>query len=316
MVGCVIVHNDTIIGQGYHKKNGESHAEVNAINSVKDLKMLEESTLFVNLEPCSHTGKTPPCSDIIIKYKIPRVVIGCIDPFPKVSGEGIKKMESAGITVQHGCLSTQSKELNKRFIIFHTKKRPYITLKWAQSQDKFIAPKNQKEPLWLTCEKSKELVHKWRGEEDAVLIGRITAKLDNPKLTVREVNGRNPIRIVIDRKLRLPNSINIYNDEARTITFNSVKNTKIGSNEFIKIDFKDMVNQILHVLYKKNIQSVIIEGGSITLQSFIDQEIWDEARVFTTKTMLLDGVRAPEINKGQYSKKKIGNDNLSIILND
>jgi len=316
MVGSVIVHQDKIIGEGYHQQYGSHHAEVNAINNVKDKSLLSESTLYVNLEPCAHFGKTPPCSDLIIEHKIPKVVIGCIDTFSEVSGKGIAKMEKAGIEVVVGVLEKQSKELNKRFFAFHEKKRPYIILKWAESKDGFIAPTNQTESFWMTSSVSKRLVHQWRSEEDAILVGRITAEKDNPSLTVREVEGNNPIRIVIDKDLKLSNDLNLFNQESKTLIFNSVKTEETDSNYFIKIYFNNLTKSILQELHQQNIQSVIIEGGSKTLQSFIDDNMWDEARIFTTKKELTDGVKSPNIKGEIVTTKEIGRDTLEIITNE
>ena len=313
MVGSVIVYNNKIIGEGYHEKYGSYHAEVNAINNVKDKSLLSDSTLYVNLEPCSHYGKTPPCSDFIIKHKIPKVVIGCLDTYSEVSGKGIEKMRNSGIDVKVGILEKESKELNKRFFTFHEKKRPYIILKWAESKDGFIAPKNQKEPFWMTSNTSKKLVHKWRSEENSILIGRITAEKDNPYLTVRKIKGSNPIRIVIDKKLALSNKLYIFNDEAKTIVFNEIKEEYNNSNTFVKTSFKNLIYNILKELYKQEIQSVIIEGGNKTLQSFIDKNIWDEARIFTTKKQLRRGVKSPEIEGKIISSKEIGDEVLEII---
>ena len=314
MVGSVIVYKDKIIGEGYHEKYGSNHAEVNAINSVIDKSLLTKSTIYVNLEPCSHFGKTPPCSDLIIKHKIPKVVVGCIDTFSKVSGKGIQKMRKAGIEVVTGVLNKESRDLNKRFFTFHEKKRPYIILKWAESKDGFIAPIDQKKPFWMTSEKSKKLVHNWRSEEDSILIGRITAEKDNPYLTVREINGKNPIRIVIDRNLKLPKHLNLVNSDADTIIFNEIKSSKSNNNNYIKINFNKLINNVLKVLYKQNIQSLIVEGGTKTLQSFIDNNLWDEARVFYTSSELTAGVYSPNIKGKIISSKEIDADLLEIIV--
>ena len=316
MVGSVIVYEGKIIGEGYHKNYGNAHAEVNAITSVKDKSLLQKSTLYVNLEPCAHFGKTPPCSNLIIEHKIPKVVIGCVDTFSEVSGKGIAKMEKAGIEVIVGVLEKESRDLNKRFFTFHEQKRPYIILKWAKSKDGYIAPQNQTESFWMTSSESKKLVHKWREEEDAILVGRITAEKDNPSLTVREVEGNNPIRIVIDKDLKLSTDLNLFNSEAETLIFNSVKTEKIYTNNFIKIDFNNLIKNILKELYKQNIQSVIIEGGNKTLQSFIDTNMWDEARIFTTNKELTDGVKDPNIKGEIITETEIGGDKLKIIRND
>jgi len=315
MVGCVIVFNNQIIGEGYHKKYGTAHAEINAIENVKDRSLLKKSTLYVNLEPCVHFGKTPPCTNLIIESEIPKVVIGCRDSYSEVSGKGIEKMQNIGIEVIVGVLEKESRELNKRFFTFHEKKRPYIILKWAESKDGFMAPLNQKKPFWMTSSESKKLVHKWRAEEEAILIGRITAKKDNPSLTVREVAGNNPIRIIIDKNLTLSGDLNLFNSEAKTIIFNSIKSEKTGTNYFIKIDFNYLIKKILKELHKQNIQSVKIEGGSITLQSFIDANIWDEARIFTANKLLSQGLKTPIIEGKIILERKIGTDTLEIITN-
>jgi diaminohydroxyphosphoribosylaminopyrimidine deaminase/5-amino-6-(5-phosphoribosylamino)uracil reductase len=315
MVGSIIVYNNKIIGTGYHKGFGLAHAEVNAIASVKDKSLLNKSTLYVNLEPCAHTGKTPPCANMIIEHKIPKVIIGCIDTFSKVSGKGVEIMKKAGIKVIVGILENESKELNKRFFSFHEKKRPYIILKWAKSQDNFIAPYKQIKPFWMTCTKSKELVHKWRADEDAILIGRITAEKDNPSLTVRKAVGNNPIRIIIDKDLKLLKSLKLFNSEAKTFIFNELTSLKKLENNYFKINFNNVINNILKELYNQNIQSIIIEGGAITLKSFIDSNIWDEARIFSTKKELLVGVKSPDI-KGLIRKEiEVGVDYLKIIEN-
>lgn len=313
MVGSVIVYNNKIIGEGYHEKYGSHHAEVNAINSVKDKSLLSKSTLYVNLEPCAHFGKTPPCSDLLIKNKIPEVVIGCVDTFSEVSGKGIERMRSIGIDVKVGVLENESRELNKRFFTFHEKKRPYIILKWAESKDGFIAPKNQTKPFWMTSSESKKLVHKWRAEEDAILVGRITAEKDNPSLTVREIEGSNPIRILIDKDLKLSADFNLFNNDAKTIIFNQIKSEKNNSNNYIKINFNDLTKNILQELHKQNIQSIIIEGGRNTLQSFIDKKLWDEARIFTTNKTLTEGVKPPAIEGKIISEDETGGDRFKIL---
>ena len=315
MVGCVVVFNDQIIGEGYHQEYGTSHAEVNAIENVKDKSLLKKSTLYVNLEPCAHFGKTPPCTNLIIESEIPKVVIGCIDSYSEVSGKGIEKMQNTGIEVIVGVLEKESRELNKRFFTFHEKKRPYIILKWAESKDGFMAPLNQNKPFWMTSSESKKLVHKWRAEEEAILVGRITAKKDNPSLTVREVAGSNPIRIIIDKNLKLSSDLNLFNSEAKTIIFNTIKSEETGTNQFVKIDFNYLIENILEELHKQNIQSVIIEGGSTTLQSFVDANIWDEARIFTANKLFSQGLKTPIIEGEIILEEEIGTDTLEIIIN-
>tara|TARA_B100001142_G_scaffold322362_1_gene370469 strand:- start:14744 stop:15754 length:1011 start_codon:yes stop_codon:yes gene_type:complete len=317
IVGSLIVYNGKVIGEGYHERPGSNHAEVNAINSVKDKSLLSKSTLYVNLEPCSHFGKTPPCSDLIIKCKIPTVVVGCIDTYSEVSGTGIEKLRKAGIDVKIEIMKKESRELNKRFFTFHEKKRPYIILKWAESKDGFIAPKYQTGPFWMTSAKSKKLVHKWRSEEDAILIGRITAEKDNPSLTVRETKGDNPIRIIIDKDLKLSSNLKLFNSKSETIIINEIKTDyKSKNNNYIKVDFNGLINNMLYELYKRRIQSLIIEGGATTIQSFIDKNIWDEARIFKANKNIENGVRPPKINGKISSEIQIDTDSLKIIIND
>lgn len=307
LVGSVIVYNNEIIGEGWHQKAGEPHAEVNAIHSVKDKSLLSKATIYVSLEPCSHFGKTPPCCDLIIANKIPNVVIGTIDPFAKVAGNGIKKLLEAGKKVTIGILEDECNELNKRFFTFHTKKRPYIILKWAESQDGFIAPlqRDKKEPVWITNEFSRQLVHKWRSEEQAILVGTNTVLEDNPSLTVRNWTGNNPIRIVLDQKKRIPKESPIFDTQANTLLIS--KDT---------INFKNAISsEIADFLFKNEIQSVIIEGGRQTLQTFIDANIWDEARVFKGAKALKNGIKAPLITSVNAKKEQLLDDQLLTFLN-
>ena len=295
MVGCVIVNDGEIIGEGYHKEFGKNHAEVNAINSVKDKSTLRKSILYVNLEPCCHHGKTPPCTDLIIKYNIQKVVIGCKDTFSKVSGKGIKKLKDNSVDVIYGVLEKDCVELNKRFFCYHIKKRPYIILKWAKSKDNFIAPINQEKPFWMTSEKSKKLVHSWRAEEDAILVGRKTVVADNPFLTVRTSKGKNPKRIIIDKELLLDIKSNVFDDQADTIVFNTIKSSTIDKTTYLKADFSKLNEDILNHLYNRNILSLIVEGGAITINSFIATNLYDEIRVFTADKFLKNGVNSPEL---------------------
>lgn len=319
MVGSVIVCNGKIIGEGWHKKSGEPHAEVNAVNSVKDKSLLKKSTIYVSLEPCSHFGKTPPCCDLIIENKIPNVVIGTVDPNIKVAGNGIKKLLEAGANVTVGILETECYEFNKRFFTFHEKKRPYIILKWAESQDGFIAPltKEEQKPVWITNEFSRQLVHKWRSEEQAILIGTQTAIDDNPKLDTRDWAGNNPVRIVLDQNNRIPKGRNIFNNQAKTIVLTNSSNTINEENTIFEIiDFKKNVAiQIADFLHKNQIQSVIIEGGRQTLQTFIDENLWDEARIFVGNNSFEKGTKAPSIALKNSIKQTIGNDVLIISRN-
>ena len=296
VVGAVIVHKGKIIGEGYHRKSGEAHAEVNAINSVKNQNLLKESTIYVSLEPCSHIGKTPACSTLIINKKIPRVVVGTIDPFNKVKGKGIKMLKQAGIDVTIGVLEKECRELNKRFFTYHEKKRPYVILKWAQTIDGFIDSDGKfSSESWITNNTSKALVHKWRTEEQAILIGRITAAKDNPQLNVRNWSGNNPVRLIIDLNDNLPKNLKIFDNSQKTIIYSYSKTEKSGENtEFIKLDKnKNITNQILSHLYKIGIQSLIVEGGEKVLSQFINSGNWDEARVFIGNKMFVSGVKAP-----------------------
>ena len=315
MVGCVIVNDGEIVGEGYHKEYGKNHAEVNAINSVKDKSVLKNSILYVNLEPCCHHGKTPPCTDIIIKYNIPKVVIGCIDTFSKVSGQGIKKLKNNSVEVIYGVLEKDCIELNKRFFCYHINKRPYIILKWAKSKDNFIAPINQEKSFWMTSDESKKLVHNWRAEEDAILVGRKTVVADNPSLTVRECEGKNPIRIVIDKELSLNEKSNVFDDQAETIVFNNIKTAIIDKITYLKADFNNLNQDILKQLYNRDILSLIIEGGAFTINSFIENGLYDEIRVFTTNKVLENGIKSPNIPEIKNSKKiTINNDKLEIYI--
>ena len=313
MVGCVIVNDGEIIGEGYHKEYGKNHAEVNAIHSVKDKSELKNSILYVNLEPCCHHGKTPPCTDLIVKYNIPKVVIGCIDTFSKVSGQGIKKLKDNSVEVIYGVLEKDCTELNKRFFCYHIKKRPYIILKWAKSKDNFIAPINQEKPFWMTSEKSKKLVHSWRAEEDAILVGRKTVVADNPSLTVRMCEGKNPIRIIIDKELSLDKKSNVFDDQAETIVFNNIKSAIINKTTYLKVDFNNLNEDILNQLYNRDILSLIIEGGTITINSFIEKNLYDEIRVFTTDKLLKKGINSPELpNINLIKTSIINNDKLEV----
>ncbi len=320
LVGSVIVHKNSIIGEGWHQKAGAPHAEVNAVNSVKDKSLLKKSTIYVSLEPCSHFGKTPPCSDLIIAKGIKKVVIGTIDPFAEVAGRGIKKLMEAGCEVQVGVLEQECQDLNKRFFTFHQKKRPYIILKWAQTIDGFIAPKIQekREPVWITNQYSKQLVHKWRSEEQSILVGTNTAIADNPKLNTRLWKGENPVRVVIDKDLKIPQESALFDGTIKTIVL--TENEKKSDNNnlaFEKLDFQQALpNQICEVLYRHNLQSVIIEGGARTLQTFIDNNLWDEARVFTGISEFHKGVKAPEFSGKMFSKTTLERDTLKFYKND
>ncbi len=320
MVGSVIVHNEKIIGEGWHQKAGEAHAEVNAINSVTDESLLKEATIYVSLEPCSHYGKTPPCSDLIIAKEIKRVVIGTMDPFAQVAGRGIKKLMEAGCEVNVGILEKECQELNKRFFTFHNHKRPYIILKWAQSFDGFIAPKNKasNRPIWITNKYSGQLVHKWRSEEAGILVGTNTALTDNPKLNVRNWTGNDPVRILIDKDQKVAVDSAIFSEKQQTIVLtNSEAKQDYPQNSSVEIiDFSDNISaEVCQVCYEKEIQSIIIEGGSKTLQQFFDAGLWDEATLFTGDVRLNSGIKAPKFSGKRICKMKIDSDTLEIFEN-
>ncbi|HXS56432.1 MAG TPA: bifunctional diaminohydroxyphosphoribosylaminopyrimidine deaminase/5-amino-6-(5-phosphoribosylamino)uracil reductase RibD [Hanamia sp.] len=296
-VGAVLVYEDKIIGEGFHKKYGDAHAEVNCINGVlsENKLLIEKSIIYVSLEPCNHFGKTPPCSDLIIKNNIKKVVIGCKDSYEEVAGRGIQKLKDAGVEVIAGILENQCRDLNKRFFCFHEKKRPYIILKWAQSANGKIGALND-ERILISNEYSNRLVHKWRSEEAGILIGTVTAQKDNPSLTTRLWPGKNPVRIIIDNQLKLSSKLNIFDHQQTTIIYNKLKNAIEGNLQFIKLEDDYFLKQLLYSLYEMNIQSILVEGGSKTLQSFIDAGLWDEARIITNEQMIIEnGIAAPQM---------------------
>lgn len=303
MVGAVIVCDGKIIGEGYHVRCGEAHAEVNAIRSVKDTSLLKHSTIYVSLEPCSHHGKTPPCADLIIEKQIPRIVIGCQDPFSKVAGRGIQKLKDAGREVTVGVLENECRHLIRRFIAFHTLHRPYITLKWAESADGFIdLHRNGGSPVILSTPLTSMMVHKKRAEHAAILVGTRTAELDNPSLNVRNWYGRSPVRLVIDRKLSLSPTLHLFDGSVPTLVFTEHSHNPLPNVEYLPINFEqDILPPIMQVLYERNLQSLLIEGGSTLLQSFIDTNLWDEAFAEESPIHLISGVNAPKMNdKNSY----------------
>lgn len=317
MVSCIIAHGNEIIGSGYHMQYGGPHAEVNAINSVhEDAKhLLPASTLYVNLEPCCHYGKTPPCTHLIIDKKIPRVVTGSSDPNPLVAGAGIELLRNAGVEVITGVLQKESDALNHRFITYFTKKRPYIILKYAQSKDHVMAPVGHAQ-FWLTNDDSKARVHLWRTQEQAVMIGKLTALIDNPQLTARLHKGNNPLRVVIDKTLAIPPHYNLFDNVAHTLVFNDTRSGTEGKTEYCAINFgKDVEQQVLTKLWDMKILSVIIEGGPYLLNSFIEKGLWDEARVFTTQHLLQHGKKAPALQGQLVHEEDLEGDNLKILLN-
>ena len=292
LVGSIIVHDGEIIGEGWHKKAGEAHAEVNAIMNVKDKSLLASSTLYVNLEPCNHYGKTPPCSQLIVKHNIPKVVIGCVDPFEQVKGTGISTLRNAGIEVVEGVLENEAKTLNKRFFCYHQNKRPYIILKWAQSRDGFLAPpphkRKKQAPIFLSTKEEQIKVHQWRTEEQSIAVGAQTVFDDNPSLTARWVSGKHPIRLVFDPNQRLKKHFKIFDDQAMTLHL-TAELLELSPRPSAKV----YLNAVADYLYQKNIQSIIVEGGRKTLTHFIENNFWDEARVFISKNNLSEGIKAP-----------------------
>lgn len=311
-VGCVIVHDGKIIVEGWHKKYGEAHAEVNAVNSVADVSLLRESTVYVNLEPCSHFGKTPPCADLLIKHAVKKVVVANKDSNPLVAGEGVKKLREAGIDVTLGVLENEGRELNKRFFTAIEKQRPYIILKWAQTADGFVARKNY-ESKWISNELSRQWVHRWRSEEDAVLVGTKTATHDNPALTVRDWSGRNPTRIVIDRFLRLHDHLHLFDGKQKTLCYNVLRHEEKRNLSLIRIDEENFITQLVKDLSKQKIQSVMIEGGAQTLRLFIDLNLWDEARVFTSPRLFYEGISSPKLKGRLVALERIESDVLEIF---
>ena len=317
LVGCCIVYQNRIIGEGWHQRYGEAHAEVNTIASVKseDRHLLSQSTLYVNLEPCCYHGNTPPCTDLILRHKIPRVVICSLDPNPRISGGGVKRLRTQEVEVYTGVLAHEGAWLNRRFFTFHNKKRPYIILKFAQSADGFISKKGKQ--TWISGKVAKRLTHKWRSEEDAILIGTNTAKIDNPQLTNRLWTGASPMRVVLDRVGRLSPDLQVFDDSTETIIF--------SENEDVKQFFKSyntnvtickiVLREVLSHLYERKIKSIIVEGGAQLLQSFISENLWDEARIFTAHHALNEGIAAPKITGEIVSQKNVDIDILTILKN-
>ena len=298
LVGSVVVYKGEVIGSGWHQKSGEAHAEVHSIRHVSDRSLLADSSLYVNLEPCSHYGKTPPCTDLIIQSGIRHVVIGMKDPFEKVNGRGIQKLRHAGVRVDVGIEAAACRELNKRFITTIEKQRPYIILKWAETLDRFLAPKTKttNDPVWISNLLSRTLAHQWRAEEQSILIGKQTALNDNPALTTRLHKGPSPIRLLIDPKEEVDRKAKVFNPDQKVIVFTANKSRTEAHIEYVAIDFSaNGLQQILSTLFQKGIQSILVEGGSITLQHFIDSGLWDEARVITGREKFVEGITAPNI---------------------
>ena len=316
MVGAVIVCNGRIIGEGYHQRCGEGHAEVNAIASVRDPNLLKQSTIYVSLEPCAHYGKTPPCADLIISKGIPRVVVGCMDPFAKVNGLGVKKLRDAGMEVEVGVLEKECQELNKCFMTFHSLHRPFVTLKWAQSADGFIGISGQRTAI--SNDLAQTICHKRRAEHQAIMVGRVTAETDNPRLDVRRWVGDNPVRVVIDRQLTLPTTLHLFDGTVPTVVFTARATAcHLPNTEYECIDFTtDIVPQMLHLLYNRGIQSLLVEGGARLLQSFIDAQMWDEAYMETSDQPLSQGVEAPVIRLGNVVSLEDIDGHIMTCLNN
>lgn len=323
MVGAVILHGGLIIGEGYTSPYGGPHAEVNAVQDAylrlgeAEAKVrFRRSTMYVSLEPCSHFGKTPPCADMLVELQFERVVIGCLDPFAKVNGQGIKKLQEADIDTTVGVLENACMFVNRRFFTRIQQQRPYVILKWAQTGDGFFSPESAMQQ-WISNKASKQLVHKWRGEEDAILVGTSTALIDNPTLTTRLWNGKNPKRILIDKELKVPADAAIFSEEAETIVFNAQQTDWQKNRKLIALEHFDLYlpQQLLYQLYLMDVQSLIVEGGAKTLQLFIDAGIWDEARVFISPHRWGQGKPAPQLKKIVSTEQKVGNDELKIYVN-
>ena len=317
IVGAIIVHENKIIGEGWHQKAGEPHAEVNAINQVSDKTLLTESTLYVNLEPCSHFGKTPPCADLIIQFGIKRVVIASRDPNPLVAGKGILKLKEAGVEVIEAILKKEAEFLNRRFYTFHQKKRPYIIMKWAQTEDGFISPLTNKtnRPFWISNNLSRQKVHQWRSQEASILVGVQTVVTDNPILNTREWPGNNPLRIILDPSDRIPEDATLLKDKLRTIILCKKKTKRhLKENKEYHILNPFNLDSLIKFCYKKNILSLFIEGGQKTLNYFIKDQLWDEARIFTSKQKFKKGINSPEFFAPLFSKEELGDNTLKIYF--
>jgi diaminohydroxyphosphoribosylaminopyrimidine deaminase/5-amino-6-(5-phosphoribosylamino)uracil reductase len=313
MVGCVIVKAGKIIGEGNHEKYGEGHAEVKAVRTVKNDSLIEGSTVFVTLEPCAHYGKTPPCAHLLVEHKVRKVIICNLDPNPLVAGKGVEILEKAGIEVVSGVLQEEGREINRRFFTFFEKKRPYVILKWAQTKDGYVARENY-DSKWISNEHSRQLVHKWRAEEDAILVGKNTAQYDNPSLTTRNWVGADPIRVVLDSTLSLNKDLNLFDGSVFTLVFNTQWNNEQNNVRYIKLESMTP-KWILQALFDLKIQSIIVEGGSTTLQSFIDAHLWDEARIFESENTFGKGISAPNVNGKLLEQKLIERDLLTIYQN-
>ena len=314
MVGCVIVHDHKIIGEGYHQQYGGPHAEVNAINAVQNPDLLTESTCYVSLEPCAHHGKTPPCADLLVEKGVKRRAIAAVDSNPLVGGKGIEKLKTAGIEVLTGVLEKEAKDLNVRFFTMIEKQRPYVILKWGQTADGFVARKNF-DSKWISSEQSRMMVHQWRAEEDAILVGTNTAQYDNPQLNVRDWAGKSPLRLVIDKALRLPQTLHLFDRSLPTIVYNLEQAEDYENLSFVKLAENQFLETLLSDLHQRKIQSLFVEGGSQLLNSFLALGLWDEARVFESETTFEEGIAAPKIKMPQFNQIQLKEDVLRIYSN-
>jgi len=315
LVGCVIVHNDTIIGEGFHHAYGEPHAEVNAIRAVENKKILSEATCYISLEPCSHHGKTPPCADLLIESGIRNVVISTLDPNPLVAGQGLQKLKDHGVKCDVGRLESLSRWVNRRFFTSFNLKRPYVILKWAQSNDRFIAPseQNEKEITWISNRVSQVLVHQWRAEEQAILVGSNTVNKDDPSLTTRHVAGKSPIRVLLDVNLDSDTSSTVFDGSVETLIYSKEQGNRPNAH-VVPIGKSNFIESVLDDLYKRGVQSILVEGGKQTLESFIDAQLWDEARVFTSPTSIGSGLQAPTIKGRETCLEEFEGDELIIMV--
>jgi len=315
MVGCVVVHQDRIIGEGWHEQYGQAHAEVNAIRQVKELEVLAESTVYVNLEPCAHFGKTPPCADLLVQHRVKRVVVANQDPNPLVAGKGLAKLQAAGIEVSVGILAEEGRVLNKRFFTFMEQQRPYIVLKWAESSDNLIARSNY-DSKWISSLLSRQRVHQWRTQEAAIMVGTQTALHDNPQLNARLWEGTQPLRLVIDRFLRLPKHLHLFDQSLPTWCYNTLKEERQGNLYWKKIAGKNLVAELLEDLYQNKIQSLLVEGGAALLSLFIEAGLWDEARVFQAQnTYFGEGIAAPKLQGFLLQSELLETDRLNYWQN-
>lgn len=311
MVGCVIVHDDLIIGEGYHQRYGEAHAEVNAINAVRNPELLSEATAYVTLEPCAHFGKTPPCANLLVEKGIKSVVIATVDPNPQVGGKGVKILEDAGIEVKVGVLEKEARAQNRRFFTQIEKKRPYVILKWAQTLDGFVA-RSDYSSKWISNPASRQLVHRWRAEEDAIIVGKNTAKYDDPTLNVRDWVGKDPLRLVVDSRLELRSDLKLFDGLIPTVCYNTQKNEIQKNLEFVKLSDDFSLNEILSDLNERKVQSLIVEGGAFLLNKFIEAELWDEARVFIGQSKFWEGISAPRLPSPSQNELELEGDKLRV----